>query len=446
MWTAPQGPSQHARAASIGGLRSGAGPQQQQHIPVGSLARHHSQPMLAPPAPGNAGSNLGGAGGSDIDLSGKYPHPPLHRVQQQGSGVTALPLVSSSHRMYSSRHSDGPSLSSSRHSLDSGIRQYESANNSSRHSDQRTSGYHNPDAGGPGQSMASNSGSGSGSSGLSAHDTRSLGAWSAPPGRSGGGVGSVGGGGGSWAAEHEPRSSFRGDEGSGDESDMMFVTPSFGGQHRRRSTGGGGGPVVGGGGGSGGGRDGFTPGGNGRGDDVDFGGVGGGAGGSDLGSAGSPQFGSSRASGGLLGGGLWSSGASFPAQDLALSPQAALDHAEVSISGVPIARGTPFCPCAQRSADLVCVCLMSFAVHGCPCSLRVVSRLSTALRFTMLPRSSKNSYCVIEKDPSRKIASMTRSKRRSSLGIYLVCRNPPRMGNGRVQNIVSSGRRPGEAR
>lgn len=114
---------------------------------------------------------------------------------------------------------------------------------------------------------------------------------------------------------------------------MVFITPAFGAPLRRRSTGGGGGPVVGSGGGDG--RDSFARGGSDLGLGSGGGGGGGGSGGaggaggqgSDLGSAGSPQFGSGRTSGGLIGG-MWGPGA-FPAQELALSPQAPSDHAEV---------------------------------------------------------------------------------------------------------------------
>lgn len=309
-----------------------------------------------------------GGGGNDMDPSAQYAHPPLHRVHSQATGVTMGPSSGGSGRMYNSRGSDG--AVSSRHSLDSGMRQYEGGDGSRHPGSGKSAGsggggvsYNSGGAGaggGPGQSMASNSGSGSGSSGLSAHDTRSIGAWSAPPGRSGGGVGTVGGGGGSWAAEHEtPRSSFRGD-GSGDEEDMMYVTPAFGAPHRRRSTGGGGGPVVGGGGGIDS-RDSFVRGGS------DLGLSGGGGGdrgqqGSDLGSAGSPQFGSSRASGGLLGG-LWAG--TFPSQDL--SPQAPSDQAEVCTLYffsvlLPPCTDTCFGWCVERPHRVFCPVHSGFVI------------------------------------------------------------------------------------
>lgn len=305
--TAPGGP-QHSRNASVGAPR---GPvqqqQQQQHLPSQvSHVRHHSQSLMPPPATGS-----GSAGGTgDLDQSGQYLHPPLHRVHSQATGVTTGQQQGpgSLSRIYSSRHSD----TSSRHSLDSGMRYYDS----------RPA----PPIGGPSSynpaSMASNEGSGSGSSGVgsalgSAHDTRSFGAWSAPGGRSGGGVGSGGGGGGSWAADHDQRSSFRSDPGSGDEEEVAVFTPNFGGAppHRRRTTGGGGGPVA-----IGRSRD-NAVGSGARAEDV------GGRGGSDLGSAGSPQLGSGGSGSGLIGGGIWTG--TFQPQDLALSPQAPSDHNEV---------------------------------------------------------------------------------------------------------------------
>lgn len=319
------------RNSSVGSMRS-AGPSHHQGT-HGSISRHHPPGMMPP---------LGAGGGTSISTSGEvdpvqqpYLHPPLQRIHSQGTAVTVIASSNTTGRIYpSSRHSDSGSVSGNRLSLDSGVRYYDP----NRHGggsggivlSSGQGGYH------PGamQSMASNSGSGSGSSGVSsalgsAHDTRSFGAWSAPGGRSGGAVGSVEGGGGGWAAEHDQRSSFRG-EGSGDEEDIGHVTPSFAAPHRRRSTGGGGGgPVVLSG------RDAAR---TGRSEDVMSGNMGGadvrgGGAGSDLGSAGSPQFAASRASGALLGAGLWTG--SFPPREHALSPQPASEQAEVhSLLGV----------------------------------------------------------------------------------------------------------------
>ena len=287
---------QHARSASVNAIR-GTGPQQAKIQSQGPHSRHSSQPVMTPLAV------------SEMDPSGnQYFHPTLNHVHSQTS------------QGYGSHHSDGGSTSRGRHSVDSGIRFYES-----RHHNPPSATTGNSTGGGGGgftpviqHTMISNDGSGSGSSGVgSAHDTRSFGAWSAPGGRSGGGVGSEGGGGGgiSTAAEMDQRGSFRSEPASGDDGEVpAFTTPSFGQSNRRRSTGGGGGPVV-------------IVGGI-RGDD---GGGFHGRGGSDLGSAGSPQYGSKRGSG-LLGGDIWTA---FPPQDLTLSPQARSDHNEVGLSHSP---------------------------------------------------------------------------------------------------------------
>lgn len=245
--------------------------------------------------------------GSEVDHPGhKYFHPPVHRVHSQQS----------SPGFNSGRLSDS---GSGRLSLESGIRYHENRGNSTggNHASVTAVGPFTPALQ---QSMASNegSGSGSGSSGVgSAHDTRSIGAWSAPVGRSGGGVGSGGGGGGSsWVGDiAEQRSNYRSDPGSLDDPEVTLVNPY--GVHTRRSTGGGGGePVV-----IGIGQDSGVGGSGGvRGDEV-------GGGGSDLGSSGSPQYESRRGSG-LLGGGIW--GSTFPPNDLALSPQDRSEHNEVN--------------------------------------------------------------------------------------------------------------------
>lgn len=244
-------------------------------------------------------------GGSEVDHPGhKYFHPPVHRVHSQQS----------SQGFNGGRHSD---TGNGRLSLDSGMRHHESRSSGGNNASVTAVGPFTPALQ---QSMASNEGSGSGSSGVgSAHDTRSIGAWSAPVGRSGGGVGSGGGGGGgSWAGDiAEQRSNYRSDPGSLDDPEVTLVNPFV--VHTRRSTGGGGGgPVVIG-----------T-----RGQDSGVGGSGGirgeeiGGGGSDLGSSGSPQYESRRGSG-LLGGGIW--GSTFPPNDLALSPQDHSEHNEVNI-------------------------------------------------------------------------------------------------------------------
>lgn len=264
-----------------------------------SHSRHVSQTMVHPVGP-------------EVDLPGhKYSLPQVHRVHSQQS----------SQGFNSGRLSDS---GSGRLSLDSGKRYYESRPSAGGGS---STGGNNTSVTAVGsftpalqQSMASNEGSGSGSSGVgSVHDTRSIGAWSAPVGRSGGGVGSGGGGGGaSWASEiAEQRSNYRSDPGSLDDGEGTLMNP-FGAHTRRSTGGGGGGPVVIGMGGqdSGVGGSGGV-----RGDEV-------GGGGSDLGSSGSPQYESRRGSG-LLGGGIW--GSTFPPNDLALSPQDRSENNEVNL-------------------------------------------------------------------------------------------------------------------